>query len=237
MVQGIFQLQVASQWPLNSNLSHLCLKDQPELRLIWNGPENLLSLKKLKSLVLVGCNNLETIFSPTVFGSLAELSELVVSKCEKLENIISSDHAKGSEQVGKAYARPTSVFFPALSIVHVFQCSNLKSIFSHSLAGPYPELEFITVEECSQIEHVFDLSREAAASKDDKVHGVGQVPDENSHPLVLPKLREVKLISLPNLTKFCRGPNKFHRKVKHYTVKHCPKFTSSWLLTKNQVHA
>lgn len=226
MVEGIFQLQAAKQLPLNSNLFNLCLKDLPELRLIWKGPKDLLSLQKLKSLVLVGCKNLETIFSPTIVGSLAELSELVVSKCEKLEQIICSDHSK---QVGDTFSSSKSVSFPLLSIVHVFQCNNLKCLFSHSLASPFPQLEFITVEECSKIEQVFYFN------EDDRGQVVRLVPDEDRQQLVLPKLREVKLVCLPNFTEFCRGPYKLQQNVKHYTVRHCPKYSYDWLQTKNQV--
>lgn len=226
MVQGIFQLQAAKQCPLNSRLSHLHLKNLPELRHIWKGPKDLLILQKLKSLVLVGCKNLETIFSPTIVGRLAELSELVVSKCEKLKQIIYSDH---SEQVGNTSACSKSVHYPLLSTVHVFQCNNLKCIFSHSLASPFPELEFITVEECSKIEQVFYFY------EDDRGREVGQVLDENKQQLVLPKLREVKLVHLPNLTEFCQGPYKLQQNVKHYTVRHCPIYTYSWLQTDDQV--
>lgn len=226
MVEVIFQLQASEYLPLNSTLSHLCLKDLPGLRHIWKGPKDLLSLQKLKSLVLVECKNLETIFSPTIVGSLAELSELVVSKCEKLEQIIYSDH---SEQVGNTSACSKSVSFPLLSIVHVFQCNNLKFLFSHSLASPFPELEFITVEECSKIEKVFYFN------EDDRGREVGRVPDENKLQLLLPKLREVKLVCLPNFTEFCQGPYKLQQNVKHYTVRHCPKYTYSWLQTDNQV--
>jgi len=105
VLEGIFQLQAEKQWPLNSSLSHLCLKELPELRLILKCPKDILILQKLKSLVLVGCKNLETIFSPTIFGSLAELSELVVSKCEKLENIVCSDHSDRSIIVSKLSRR------------------------------------------------------------------------------------------------------------------------------------
>lgn len=220
VLEGIFQLQAEKQSPLNSSLSHLCLKELPELRLIWKGPKDILTLQKLKSLVLVGCRNLETIFSPTIVGSLAELSELVVSKCEKLENIICSD------QDGNLSTFSKPVCFPLLSIVHVFQCNNLKCLFSHSLPSPFPELEFITVEECSEIEQVFFFN------DDDR----GQhVTEENKQRLILPKLREVKLVCLPNFTEFCRGPYKLQQNVKHYTVRHCPKYTYAWFPTENQV--
>ncbi|KAJ1389582.1 P-loop containing nucleoside triphosphate hydrolase [Sesbania bispinosa] len=234
MVEGIFQLQVEGQQPLNSNLSHLCLKDLPDLRLIWKGPKDLLNLHRLKSLVLVGCKNLETIFYPTIVGSLAELTELVISKCQQLEQIINSDH---TDQVGNPSSRSKSVCFPLLSIVHVFQCNNLRCLFSHSLPSSFPELEFITIEECSKIEHIFYFNRHVVTSNyDDKGQGqgVGRVPDEDTQPLVLPKLREVKLVSLPNFTEFFQGPYKLQQNVKHYTVRHCPKYTSAWLHTDNQ---
>ncbi|TKY51600.1 Disease resistance protein [Spatholobus suberectus] len=226
MVEGIFQLQAAEELPFNSNLSHLCLKDLPELRLIWKGPKDLLSLQKLKSLVLVECKNLETLFSTTIVGRLTELRELVVSKCEKLEQIIYSNHAE--QVVNASSACSKSECFPLLSIVHVFQCKNLKRLFSHSLASPFPELEFITVEECSKIEHVFYFN------EDNKGQEVGRVPDQDRQQLELPKLREVKLIGLPNFTEFCQGPYKLLEKPKHYTVRHCPKYTCAWLQTENQ---
>nr|KYP53074.1 putative disease resistance protein At1g61180 family [Cajanus cajan] len=226
MVEGIFQLQAAEASPLSSNLSHLYLKDLPDLRLIWKCPKDLLSLRKLKSLVLSECKNLETIFSSTIIGCLAELRELVASKCEKLEQIIYSDLA---EQVGNASACSNSVCLPLLSVVHVFQCKNLKCLFSHSLASPFPELEFITVEECASIEHVFYFT------EDDRGQEVGQVPDQDRQQLLLPKLRELKLICLPNFTEICQGPYKLQKNVKHYTVRHCPKYTDAWLQTENQV--
>ncbi|XP_029129663.1 disease resistance protein At4g27190 [Cajanus cajan] len=225
MVEGIFQLQAAEASPLSSNLSHLYLKDLPDLRLIWKCPKDLLSLRKLKSLVLSECKNLETIFSSTIIGCLAELRELVASKCEKLEQIIYSDLA---EQVGNASACSNSVCLPLLSVVHVFQCKNLKCLFSHSLASPFPELEFITVEECASIEHVFYFT------EDDRGQEVGQVPDQDRQQLLLPKLRELKLICLPNFTEICQGPYKLQKNVKHYTVRHCPKYTDAWLQTENQ---
>ncbi|XP_058742959.1 uncharacterized protein LOC131615814 [Vicia villosa] len=208
MVEGIFQLQAVKQGPLNSNLSHLCLKDLPKLSLIWKGPKDVLNLQKLKSLVLVGCRNLETIFSPTIVGSLAELSELVVSKCEKLKQIVCSDN---------------SMRFPLLSIVHVFQCNNLNFLFSQSLPSPFRELEFITIEECYEIEQVF------FCNEDDRSQ---HVPEENKQNLVLPKLREVKLVRLPNITEFSKGPYKLQQNVEHYTARNCPKYTCAWLQEK-----
>ncbi|GAU12422.1 hypothetical protein TSUD_253730 [Trifolium subterraneum] len=94
-------------------------------------------------------------------------------------------------------------------------------------ASPFPELEFITVEECAEIEQVIYFN------DDDRAQ---HVSEENKQHLTLPKLREVKLVCLPNITEFCRGPYKLQQNVKHFTVRHCPKYTCAWLQTKNQLH-
>ncbi|KAK7391148.1 hypothetical protein VNO78_19556 [Psophocarpus tetragonolobus] len=225
MVEGIFKVQATEERPLNSNLSCLYLKDLPKLRLIWKcpkeGPKDLLFLQKLKRIVLVECKNLEIIFSPTVVG-LAELRELVVSNCEKLEHIIYSDHA---EQDGNVSACSKSVCFPLLSMVHVFQCNNLKCLFSHTLASQFPTLKHITIEECSKIEHVFYFN------EDDRDQEEGREAAQDRQQL---KLIEVKLICLPNFTKFCQQSCKLQHTVKHYTVRNCPKYTYGCLQIENQ---
>ncbi|XP_028797997.1 putative disease resistance protein At5g05400 [Neltuma alba] len=72
---------------LNSELRSLYLSYLKELEYIWKGPTQSVSLDRLESIRLEDCSKLRNIFTVAIVTSLPELKTLEVIGCEELEGI------------------------------------------------------------------------------------------------------------------------------------------------------
>ncbi|XVF77482.1 hypothetical protein PTKIN_Ptkin14bG0047700 [Pterospermum kingtungense] len=153
------------------------LKDLQQLQVIWKGPKQTTTLQNLTHLEIVDCKRLRHIFSPMFAPNFLQLKHLNLQGCEELEEIIVKD------QTSKGHFQ-----FPNLTKLWIKTCNKLKCVFPLSAARGLQELEELKVEGSSQLEQVFGHEDEAnTIDKED---------------MVLPMLKSLKLLQLPNLVSF-----------------------------------
>ncbi|KAJ7960785.1 Disease resistance protein [Quillaja saponaria] len=213
-MEDIFQFQgqlIDGGEPLTASLYRLQLCHLPELRVIWKGPKECLSLQNLYYLEVIGCRKLKTIFSPTVVRSLPQLETVVIRDCEELETIISD----GKEHQVQLNTYPRQGCFPKLSWLIVRHCNSLKYLFPIAMARDFPQLKCLEVAEAYQIEEIFGYEAESRANCAEEI--------------VLPKLETVILKSLPSITDICQGI-RLQPEV-CCMVKDCPKYASTLAAT------
>lgn len=160
-----------------SNLEKLQLKDLQELQVIWKGPKQTAILENLTHLEIVDCKRLRHIFSPMFAPNFLQLKDLNLRGCEELEQIIAKD------QTSKGHFQ-----FPNLTKIWINNCNKLKCVFPLSAAHGLRELKELKVEGSAELEQVFGHEDEAnTIDKDDRV---------------LPGLKRLELLQLPNLVSF-----------------------------------
>ncbi|KAK7300783.1 hypothetical protein RJT34_11633 [Clitoria ternatea] len=221
-VEGIFQLQVREvgsnrkQVPLNLDLYGLYLTNLPDLKFIWKGPTNLLSLKALKSFRVDGCPNLKSIFSLTIVRSLPELTMLRIYNCGELEQIF--DSGEEAQELKSPYTSSQQVCYPKLWNIEVKNCNKLKCLFYNFMADHFPSLNYMEIKECSQLEKVFAFEHEANHENQEK-----GITSKEGEQAPLQNLKHIILKSLPNFKEIHHG-FKLEHHVKR-TIQDCPKYS------------
>lgn len=201
--------------PLNSNLEYIKLCDLPELRFIWRGLTNFLSLEKLTRISISNCPKLKAIYSPTIVRFLPKLHSLRISNCAELVEIMSSNSMNA--QLSHSYAcHQKEVCFPQLCKITVEQCNKLKCLFYDFMDYHFPELQSLEIKECYQIEQVLGFKAE----------------DDDGKQTLFPKLTKVVLESLPMFFEISPGftlPPEFHLQPWHeHKVLDCPKYNHTY---------
>ncbi|KAG4966467.1 hypothetical protein JHK85_041442 [Glycine max] len=223
-VKGLFKFQISEPGsirelvPLNMGLVDLTLFDLPELKFIWKGPTNFLSLQMLDMIYVNGCPKLKTIFSPTIVRSLPMLKTLRISNCEELEHIFDSGD---SEEFKCLYTCSQQVCFPNLEWIEVENCNKLKCLFYNFVAGHFPSLADLDIADCSQLEKIFAFEHEAG---DDGQEGTAK----DGEQVLLRNLTHINFTSLPNFKEIHHGfklTNNFEQ-----TITDCPKYAPSLYL-------
>ncbi|XP_027342708.1 uncharacterized protein LOC113855315 [Abrus precatorius] len=206
-LKDVFHLE---EFPINGKQVTLCLEvlklfDLPELRYIWTTTKQFVSLQvHLHKLHICNCPKLKAIFSTSVLRMLPLLKILVVEHCEELEQIIEDD--KENENVSNPQS--PKVCFSQLKFLLVTHCNNLKNLFFISISHEFPELEYLILNHDSHLMQVFEGE---AGVREGRVE------------VLLPKLKHVVLIQLPNLINICQGIE-FQTMI-NLLVHNCPKFS------------
>ncbi|GKU96918.1 hypothetical protein SLEP1_g10099 [Rubroshorea leprosula] len=157
------------------NLERLELTRLPLLKTIHNGSLICDSIKKIE---IDRCENIESVFW-SGFNPLPNLEYLVLSDLGNLKSVFDEEGFGLSPHV------PPTSFFP-LKEIRVEECDQLKKVFSSGwLLHYFQSLESIEVKECKQMEELISSS----AHEEEKV--------------TLPKLKGLKLTSLPLLKSIC----------------------------------
>ncbi|XP_058743220.1 uncharacterized protein LOC131616021 isoform X2 [Vicia villosa] len=204
-IEGIFQMkgfpnengQQVMSW-----LEDLKLVNLPELMYIWMGAKHFVSLQHLHKIHICNCPKLKSIFSIAVLRVLPLLKILLVEQCEELEQIIED------EEENENVPNPL-VCFPQLKFLLVTHCNKLKHLFYIPTSHEFPQLEYLTLNQDSSLVHVFKVNP-----------GVR----EGRVEVLLPKLKQVMLIQLPNLNNICQGIVEFQT-LTSLLVHNCPKFS------------
>ncbi|XP_054818498.1 F-box/LRR-repeat protein 4-like [Prosopis cineraria] len=169
----------------SSELEKLWLEDLGELECIWKGPTQIISLHRLEYVTLQQCLRLRSIFTLATVTSLPKLKRIEVTGCKEWEGIFFE------KSLQNIYANST-VCFPTLETIEIFDCSKVKRLFSYSLASHCPSLKKITIHDCSQTEGV--------------VQGYeGEQVTGHHHQKLFPQLNKLNLIGLPKLREIYEG--------------------------------
>ncbi|GJX89981.1 NB-ARC domains-containing protein [Tanacetum coccineum] len=122
-----------------SKLEHLVLFKLNELCVLWNCPDQYISLKNLVTLHICGCNKLVRLFSVKAARGLVNLQTLTIQECSSLEEVI-WDGDRGNIDM---------VDFPCLVKIELYYLKNLKSFYAGNVKISYPSLEKMEIYECN----------------------------------------------------------------------------------------
>ncbi|CAL0308402.1 unnamed protein product [Lupinus luteus] len=205
-IEGIFHVEglPITERRVVSRLNNLMLINLPELSYIWRGPKHFVSLQHLHKLHICGCPKLKVVFSASVLLILPLLRILVVERCEELEQIIEYDEEKGNVSSPQV----PEISFSQLTLLLVTHCNNLKCLFFTSTPLEFPELEYLVVNQDANLVQVFDGE---LGVREGKVEAM------------LPKLKHVILMQLPNLSDISRGIE--FQTLTNLLVHNCPKLS------------
>ncbi|XVE50610.1 hypothetical protein DITRI_Ditri01bG0177200 [Diplodiscus trichospermus] len=198
-----------------SSMEKLQLKDLQELQVIWKGPKQIVTLQNLTHLEIVDCKRLRHIFSPMFALSFPQLKHLNLQGCEELEQI-----AKDETSLSSSYLQ--SLSFPNLTKIWIKSCKKLKCVFPISAACGLPKLEELKIEDAYRLKQVFGHEDEANTIDEEDV--------------VLPKLRKLELLQLPNLVSF--SPLSYHFMFPSplsVIVEDCPNMTMCLTVDENNL--
>ncbi|KAK4576172.1 hypothetical protein RGQ29_026924 [Quercus rubra] len=209
-----------NQYEIFSNLTVLHAHGCPRLISLFS-PSLAQSLKKLKRLSLVRCDEMKQIISEEgmILEShgqpicLSKLETLKVKECGKLEYIFPISVARDLQQLSLRYLpQLKKVFgqnregevgdceieshhqptgFPKLQTIWVGNCENLEYIFPISIARDLPQLESLELRDLPQLKQVFG-------------HEKGG-DDGDGNNIFLSKLRKLRLQNLPELVSLGGG--------------------------------
>nr|XP_027187934.1 uncharacterized protein LOC101501248 isoform X2 [Cicer arietinum] len=202
-IEGVFQI---NGFPINGQqvvswLEDLKLVNLAELMYIWMGTKHFASLQHLQKIHICNCPKLKSIFSISVLRVLPLLKILVVEQCEELEQIIEDDEENENVLNSK-------VCFSQLKFLLVTHCNKLKHLFYIPTSHEFPELEYLSLNQNSSLVQVFK---------------VGPGVSEGRMEALLPKLKHIMLMQLPNLNNMCQGVE-FHT-LTNLLVHNCPKIS------------
>jgi len=205
-IEGIFQMKglpSENGQQVISWLEELKCVNLPKLMYIWMGAKHSASLQYLHKINIFNCPKLKSIFSISVLRVLPLLKILVVEQCEELEQIIEDD-AEENENV-----QSPQVCFSQLKFLLVAHCNKLKHLFYIRTSQVFPELEYLILDQDSSLVQVF---KAGPGVRDGRVE------------VLLPKLKYVMLMQLPNLNDVCQGIVGFQT-LTNLSVHNCPKFS------------
>ncbi|KAL5802858.1 hypothetical protein ACOSQ4_031163 [Xanthoceras sorbifolium] len=126
---------------LLSSLACLELKDLPNMRKIWKGPTQQVSLQSLTFVQVYGCHELRYVFTLTLARSLLQLEVLRVSNCASLEHIV---EINAEENVTAGCGN--DVVLPKLRIVQLSGLENLINFCSENYCSTWPALQELEID-------------------------------------------------------------------------------------------
>lgn len=136
---------------LLSSLANLNLRNLPELKRIWKGPAQHVSLHNLTDVKVSECHNLTHLFSFSLAQSLLQLKKLKIHHCERLEQIIEEtfDDNQGDKNVivedGNVFA------FPMLRELALVGLPNLISVCPEHSNSTWPVLQKLKLISCPKL--------------------------------------------------------------------------------------
>ncbi|KAI4316012.1 hypothetical protein L6164_024031 [Bauhinia variegata] len=183
-------------------LTKLRIKSLWHMEALFCGPILAGSFQKLKNLELCDCPWLKSLFTVSVAQSLEMLEVMIITRCDSLKHII-WDAAADTE---------------AEEVIIIID-DDQKSI------SAFPKLELLIVQDCEDLEYLgghwlFNL---CSLKKLMEVFGVPH--GEDSQAIMLPTLKMLKFIDLPDLVEVSLGFKLHH--ATNTVVKDCPKFLGS----------
>ncbi|PIA25505.1 hypothetical protein AQUCO_11200014v1 [Aquilegia coerulea] len=170
-----------------------------------------IGIKDTKTEPNVSCKSVGVLALDLVaLRDLKQLEELDVSGCDDIEYLIGIDESNKDSQdsfntlkkirlvnlkgMKKIYHGPTpsTGFFGQLRILEVYDCNQIKNIFSANLLLAIKRLEYLCVWDCSSLKEIVGGENE------------DEVP-AGDHSCLLPQLKTLELIDLRSLTSFYKG--------------------------------
>ncbi|TXG59186.1 hypothetical protein EZV62_017015 [Acer yangbiense] len=231
-------------------LESLFLRNLINLEMMCHDQLATESFSKLRIMKVKKCDRLKHLFSFSMAKNLLKLEEIEVTNCKKLEEIVFKEsheqfeqHSKvskieftqlrtlrlqclpqltsfgskeftpdtGSQEILAEDERGTmSSCCQTLTSLTLELCSgNLKFLFSYSMVKSLVLLEKLKIQNCKSIEGIINI---------EELRGEGRVVN-----MVFPKLINLQLKGLPNLTQFASGNSVEFPSLTQLSIQDCPK--------------
>ncbi|KAK1583300.1 hypothetical protein Q3G72_022589 [Acer saccharum] len=206
-LEDVFQLEGLSYAKENpfllSSLESLHLEDIENLRYIWKGPTQQVSLQSLTVVNVYLCHQLRYLFTLSLARSLWQLEELRVWNCDSLEHIVEIKEAE--ENVGGGGGN--DVMFPKLRILKLKELENFISFFdSENYSSTWPALQELSLylPLDSTTSFVAQLEANMLQTSKEVLHLAGLEELEclckgSTHLLSLPNLKKLEVVSCNRL--------------------------------------
>ncbi|KAG8492630.1 hypothetical protein CXB51_010049 [Gossypium anomalum] len=146
------------------------------LRCIWEGPTDLVSLQGLKSVSIGSYIKLPFVFSPVLAQGLLQLETLEIHVCPGLKHVI----------IDTTDSDSYTPCLPKLTTLKISSFDRLKCVFPISMAPDFPHLREIKISNCIQLKRIFSLTKEM-----------------DGNDIFLPQLQLLVFKNLRNLSTFC----------------------------------
>ncbi|XP_071741176.1 probable disease resistance protein At4g27220 [Rutidosis leptorrhynchoides] len=117
----------------------LRLEQCKNLKVLWNCPDQFISLPNLVNLHIVYCNKLVRLFPVSVAKGLVSMKELHIEYCSELEEVI----------WGEVETAAKIIVFPCLTSIKLYYLVKLKSFYSGNCTIKYPSFVKVQVNTCS----------------------------------------------------------------------------------------
>ncbi|PWA45650.1 NB-ARC domains-containing protein [Artemisia annua] len=129
-------------------LKYLCLEYLPSLKVLWNCPEEYISLSNLVTLKIVACGKLVKLFPVSVAQGLVNLQDLCIKFCDSLEEVIwdGDEETSISETEHSEYT-----VFRSLAKIDLYELERLERFYSGHSTIKYPSLVDVEIEYCPGI--------------------------------------------------------------------------------------
>ncbi|KAF7833265.1 disease resistance protein [Senna tora] len=148
--------------PVASILTQLTLGNLPELRHIWMGSAELLSLQCLKELEVYNCGKLKSLLSPVVQRSLPQLKTIKIRSCEQIEDIFGCEKIKDiSTNKKKEIALPNLIFLTLEKLPNFVDIC--QGFTFHAV-----KLVEVTIDECPKFAPFLTANQEISIGKSKK---------------------------------------------------------------------
>jgi hypothetical protein len=131
-----------------SSFTELQLIKLPELKCIWKGPANHVSLQNLAHLNLISLNKLIFIFTLSLAQSLPKLESLNIGSCGELKHLI-------REKDDAREITTESLCFPKLRSLSISYCGKLEYVFPVSVSPSLLNLEEMEIDFADNVKQIF----------------------------------------------------------------------------------
>ncbi|PWA71686.1 NB-ARC domains-containing protein [Artemisia annua] len=126
-------------------LKHLHLAYLPSLEVLWNCPDQYISLSNLVTLSIFQCDKLVKVFPVSVAQGLVNLQNLHISLCNSLEKVIWD----GDEETSKSETEHSEyIVFRSLAKIDFFILERLERFYSGHSTIKYPALVEVNIYSC-----------------------------------------------------------------------------------------
>ncbi|KAJ0086487.1 hypothetical protein Patl1_06994 [Pistacia atlantica] len=192
------------------NLEHLKLSEFPTLEeKVGNAQVPIGLFYNLKSLVLDVFLGTSSAIPSSLLSAFKNLETLEVRSCGSLKKVFDMDTQQNADGHTLKKTNQEALDFNSLKSLKVYNCCNLRCIFTPSIISGLAQLQKIEVKNCALIEEIIMKEEEKEAHIEE---------------IRIPQLNSIDLESLPNLTSFCLGINNLEcPALKAITVAKCPK--------------
>ena len=179
------------------SLERLSITGIRKVKAIWHVQLGQDSFRRLKQVKVHRCDNLISLFPPSIMGRLNALETLKIQHCKSLEVVF--ELLGKSSNVKETHVDTSSPDHDQLKpfdcqnldSINIYECDNLKNIFPASMARGLQQRTQLKVSYCSGIEEI--------VCKEEEEEVLKTKPPQ----YVFPKVTSVELSNLPQLRRFC----------------------------------